>query len=206
VSAKPKDCTNVRGPLVGHTTSPTSFESVLTGGLDGILLGTNFQIVSADDDGTLHGVLDHEFITASGTFRTIAHVVLSPIGPNVYRTSERNVFLPAGTGVFEEVTGRLAIEASIDFSTGQGSGRYHGPICTETDRSNEESNVTTIDFPDATSTVALDISSAGDIVGRYVSAADGNTHGFLRSKRGEFSTIDFPGAVFTVAAGINAGG
>lgn len=67
------------------------------------------------------------------------------------------------------------------------------------------SDFTTIDFPDSISTLALDINAAGDIVGRYMSA-DGNTHGFWRSKRGTFATVDFPGAVFTVAAGTNARG
>jgi uncharacterized membrane protein len=69
-----------------------------------------------------------------------------------------------------------------------------------------KSTLTTIDVPGSTSTVATDINSEGEIVGRYVSAADGLTHGFLRSQHAEFTTIDFPGAVFTVAAGINPRG
>ena len=205
-AAGPKDCTTVRGTLLGHATGPNSFESVLTGDLAGTLLGTNFEILAADQDGTLHGVVDHEFISADGTFNTFADVVLSPIGSNVYRTSERNFFLPGGTGVFEDATGRLAIHAVFDFNTGEGSGRYHGRICTGTHTPAVESNFTTIDVPGATTTVALDINSAGVIVGRYTSAADGNTHGFMRSKHGALTTIDFPGAVFTVAAGINGGG
>ena len=64
---------------------------------------------------------------------------------------------------------------------------------------------TSIDFPNATSTDALGINSAGDIVGRYVSA-DGNTHGYLRDRSGGFISIDFPGANFTVAAGIDPSG
>jgi uncharacterized membrane protein len=64
---------------------------------------------------------------------------------------------------------------------------------------------TSIDFPNATSTDALGINSAGDIIGRYVSA-DGNTHGFLRNRRGRFIPINFRGANFTVAAGIDAFG
>src|SRR5262249_27337428 len=69
----------------------------------------------------------------------------------------------------------------------------------------DEATFTTFDFPDATSTAALDINAAGEIVGVYISAA-GNNHGFLRNKKGEFTTIDFPGAVFTRAAGINRRG
>jgi hypothetical protein len=67
---------------------------------------------------------------------------------------------------------------------------------------------TSIDFPNATSTDALGINSDGDIVGRYVSADDGNTHGYLRNRRGRFITIDFQDANtnFTVAAGINSHG
>jgi uncharacterized membrane protein len=61
-----------------------------------------------------------------------------------------------------------------------------------------------IDPPDATSSAALDINTAGKIVGRYVSRVDGNTHGFVRDRVGQFTTIDYPHAVFTVAAGINS--
>ena len=130
VSVKAKACENVRGTLVFHSTGPDSFESVLTGDLEGILVGTNFQIVKVGDDGTLHGVVDHEIITARGTFHTFADVVLSPTGPGLYHTSERNFFLPGGTGDFEGATGTLLIQASADFNIGEGSGFYHGRICT----------------------------------------------------------------------------
>ena len=65
---------------------------------------------------------------------------------------------------------------------------------------------TSIDFPNATATAALGINPAGDVVGRYVSAADGNTHGYLRDRNGGFTSIDFPRANFTVAAGISPSG
>jgi uncharacterized membrane protein len=61
-----------------------------------------------------------------------------------------------------------------------------------------------IDPADATSSFALDINTAGKIVGRYVSAVDGNTHGFVRNPVGLFTIINYPDAVFTVAAGINS--
>ncbi len=64
---------------------------------------------------------------------------------------------------------------------------------------------TTIDFPDSTATVALDINASGDIVGRYTTP-DGLEHGFLRTEQGELISIDYPGSNFTVAAGINARG
>jgi len=65
-----------------------------------------------------------------------------------------------------------------------------------------DATFTTIDVPGATTTIPIDTNSAGDIVGRYVSAADLNTHGFLLSK-GVFTTIDFPASNFTVTAGID---
>jgi uncharacterized membrane protein len=65
---------------------------------------------------------------------------------------------------------------------------------------------TTIDVPDATITIPLDINGSGDIVGRYTSVLDGREHGFLLSKHGVFFPIDYPGSDFTVAAGINARG
>ena len=52
------------------------------------------------------------------------------IAPNLYRTSERNIFLSGGTGIYEDVSGRLAIQVDFDFTTGEGSGRYRGRICT----------------------------------------------------------------------------
>src|SRR5438034_325898 len=206
LSAHGRDCRTVRGDAVGHATGPDSFESVLTGDLQAIVLGTNFQIIAVDADGTLHGVVNHEFITTRGTFHTFADVVLSPIAPNLYRTSERNIFLSGGTGIYEDVSGRLAIQVDFDFTTGEGSGRYRGRICTGTARPDVESDFTTIDYPGASSTAALDINRTGDIVGRYVSASDGNTHGFVRTKRGALHAIDFPGAIFTAAAGINRHG
>ena len=63
---------------------------------------------------------------------------------------------------------------------------------------------TTIDFPGGTSTAALDINAAGEIVGSYNDA--NGTHGFLLSRNGEFTTIDFPDANFTRAPGINSRG
>jgi uncharacterized membrane protein len=69
-----------------------------------------------------------------------------------------------------------------------------------------EATFTAIDVPGATSTAALDINAAGKIVGRYLSAGDGNIHGFLQNRHGEFTTIDFPNANFTMAAGINSRG
>jgi uncharacterized membrane protein len=63
---------------------------------------------------------------------------------------------------------------------------------------------TTIDIPGATSTVALDVNDAGDVVGSYLVA--GRTRGFLLDRNGQVHWIDFPGAVFTRAAGINARG
>jgi uncharacterized membrane protein len=63
-------------------------------------------------------------------------------------------------------------------------------------------SVATIDFPGATSTVALDVNDASDVVGSYLAA--GLTRGFLLDRNGRLYRIDFPGAVFTRPAGINA--
>src|SRR5258708_21273222 len=58
---------------------------------------------------------------------------------------------------------------------------------------------TTIDYPGAPFTLAIDINFGGQIVGRYNDAA--GSHGYLLSK-GAFTTIDFPGAQ-GYALGIN---
>lgn len=64
----------------------------------------------------------------------------------------------------------------------------------------------TIDPPGATLANAYDITDAGDIVGRFISALDKQTHGFRRSPDGTFTTIDVPGAVFTVTTAIASNG
>ncbi len=63
---------------------------------------------------------------------------------------------------------------------------------------------TTIDFPGAVFTLAVDINNSGQILGRYIDTA-GINHGFLLSN-GTFTTITFPGATFTRAVGINGNG
>jgi hypothetical protein len=62
----------------------------------------------------------------------------------------------------------------------------------------------TIDFPGAVGTAAVDINTSGQIVGEYMDSS-GAFHGFSLSN-GVFSEIDFPGAVSTRAWGINRSG
>ena len=61
--------------------------------------------------------------------------------------------------------------------------------------------VTLLDVPGSTSTTAIGISNAGQIVGDYTDSA-GSTHGFL-DINGTFTTLDFPGSTYTAATGIN---
>ncbi|MBI3949874.1 MAG: HYR domain-containing protein, partial [Acidobacteria bacterium] len=63
----------------------------------------------------------------------------------------------------------------------------------------------TIDFPGATGTIAIDINDQGEIVGEYSTTGtiNGPLHGFLRDAQGNFITIDFPGATVTALVGIN---
>jgi probable HAF family extracellular repeat protein len=63
---------------------------------------------------------------------------------------------------------------------------------------------TSINYPDASQTVAFGINNSGSIVGYYRDAI-GHTHGFLY-EGGTFSSIDFPGASETYAVGINNSG
>ncbi len=71
---------------------------------------------------------------------------------------------------------------------------------------------TTNDFPGATFTSAKGINPRGDIVGEYCvnflpcGFGLGHTHGYLRSKNGEFTSIDVPGAIETHAFKINPRG
>lgn len=63
-----------------------------------------------------------------------------------------------------------------------------------------------IDFPGATLTEAWRINDAGQILGRYQSATDGNYHLFLLSN-GVFTTVpDVPGSLETAPADISFGG
>ena len=68
----------------------------------------------------------------------------------------------------------------------------------------DSSTFNDVDFPGATSTQAIDVNDAGDIVGDYFDAANVE-HGFI-SSGGTFTAIDFPGATSTAVAGINANG
>jgi hypothetical protein len=64
-----------------------------------------------------------------------------------------------------------------------------------------DTNISTIDVPNAHSTNAVDINNAGDIVARYEDTGI-KLHGFLYTE-GNFITIDFPGANRTTVTGIN---
>src|SRR5438876_6086030 len=59
---------------------------------------------------------------------------------------------------------------------------------------------TTIDYPGAAATLAVDINANGQIVGRFVDAS--GLHGWLLSA-GNFTLIDLPGASATRPRGIN---
>ena len=61
-------------------------------------------------------------------------------------------------------------------------------------------SLTTIDVPGATSTAAIGINNAGQIVGSYTSAT--GTHGFVDTN-GVFTTVDVPGSSFTQITSIN---
>ena len=62
---------------------------------------------------------------------------------------------------------------------------------------------TTIDFPQATQTLAWGINKSGHIAGQYTLA--GVTHGF-KLIDGRFITIDYPGSTYTDIRGINGRG
>ncbi|HEY2384260.1 MAG TPA: hypothetical protein VGK48_24055 [Terriglobia bacterium] len=64
-------------------------------------------------------------------------------------------------------------------------------------------NVSTIDAPKGSLTVACGVDIHGDVVGYFLDGA--GTHGFV-FKDGGFSTITFPGAAWTAAYGVNNAG
>jgi uncharacterized membrane protein len=64
----------------------------------------------------------------------------------------------------------------------------------------------TIDFPGSNINEVNDVNDNGDVVGSYVTPADGIRHGLLRDSKGNFTSFDFPGAIFTSAKGINLQG
>jgi uncharacterized membrane protein len=61
---------------------------------------------------------------------------------------------------------------------------------------------TTIDYPGAVLTLAVDINDSGQIAGEYTFSTVSRRQGFLLSN-GSFTSITFPGASFTRAIGIN---
>src|SRR5215469_10400902 len=64
---------------------------------------------------------------------------------------------------------------------------------------------TTIDVPGA-STDCYGIRPDGRLTGGGYIGSDGQTHGWLRNRRGEFSWFDYPDANFTKVQGINSHG
>jgi uncharacterized membrane protein len=64
---------------------------------------------------------------------------------------------------------------------------------------------TTLDYPGAAATLAVDINANGQIVGRFVESTTGTYRGFLLSS-GNFTPIDLPGASATRPRGINING
>src|SRR5207249_5247479 len=71
-------------------------------------------------------------------------------------------------------------------------GTFHGFLFTQ-------GSFITVDVPGASSTNALNINNAGEIVGTSRGTGE---HGFFFSQ-GRFVTIDVPGALSTQATGIN---
>jgi hypothetical protein len=59
-----------------------------------------------------------------------------------------------------------------------------------------DGQVTTFQYPDARSTMAVDINAAGVSVGSYF-PADGSEHGFIRAADGSFTSIDYDGFAVT---------
>jgi probable HAF family extracellular repeat protein len=68
----------------------------------------------------------------------------------------------------------------------------------------EGTTFTPFDVPTSVSTIAIDISASGAIVGVYEAPA-GTTHGFVR-EGAQYATLDVPGARNTSAWGINSAG
>src|SRR5215469_5477916 len=64
---------------------------------------------------------------------------------------------------------------------------------------------TTIDVP-AAFTDCYGIRPDGRLIGGGYIGSDGQTHGWLRNRRGEFSWFDYPDANFTKVQGINSHG
>jgi len=62
-------------------------------------------------------------------------------------------------------------------------------------------NFTTVDVPNAISTICTDVSNGGTIVGFYVDP-NAETHGFILISD-QFTLVDFPGATGTLAYGLN---
>jgi uncharacterized membrane protein len=97
--------------------------------------------------------------------------------------------------------------AGIALAACTDSGGVAGPATvqrTTVEQSTKSAELTTIDVPGASKTLALDINEEGQIVGRYTSA--GQNHAFLRKANGTVTTIDYPGSSFSVASSINESG
>ena len=66
-------------------------------------------------------------------------------------------------------------------------------------------NFTSVDVPDATSTITWGINNTGSVVGTYVDAQGIRNHSYLLNG-GQYTTFDYPNAASTEATGINDNG
>jgi uncharacterized membrane protein len=96
----------------------------------------------------------------------------------------------------------LILLAGCSDSNPTGTSRVTAPRVTDADQGASYTTVQ-IDYPGATFTAVNGINSLGDMVGRYIDAANAR-RGFLLDHHGAFTSLDFPGGVSTSAVGINA--
>lgn len=102
------------------------------------------------------------------------------------------------------VTSLILLAGCTDSEPTQPS-RVMTPRVTAEGSQGAEYTLVQIDYPGATLTAPNGINSRGDIVGRYIGAANAR-RGFVLDKHGTFASLDYPGGVSTSAVGINAPG
>jgi hypothetical protein len=123
ISTRAGDCGNIRGTW--NSTDPET-----AGDIVGILIPDEeaYAVTKVGEDGSVHYIGKHVWITAHGTLYAEFKGVLSPINELEYNVNEQNI-ITGGTGEYEGVSGSYRIQGIWDDTNFVGSGVYHGRLC-----------------------------------------------------------------------------
>ncbi|CAN5849662.1 hypothetical protein BH23GEM6_BH23GEM6_27370 [soil metagenome] len=121
------NCENVRGEAGGNAFVPGGLTFSGFGSGTAQILG--LMPKGSGGRGAIHLLTMHYINTSQGTIFTTDRGLLSPVDPPRYLLNNRYEIV-GGTGIYEEASGFLHINAMVSLAVGSVDGTYHGRICT----------------------------------------------------------------------------